>query len=124
MRLDIEYDLLLALMRDKEMAQLLCTCSTIDKERELAEDAEPDVVGAEGQVQVLFPGVEDGVYEAVGAGDDLFCVLSIIFIFFCCRFGFGFEFGFGFGFGRRREMPMVSRRRTGPGIRGSLRCGR
>ena len=41
---------------------------SIHKEAELGENGEPDIVGAQPEVQVLLPGAYDGVREAVLVG--------------------------------------------------------
>jgi hypothetical protein len=52
-----------AFMGDEDGAD--CLGVSIDKEAELGEDGEPDVVGAQPEVQVLLPGAYDGVGEAI-----------------------------------------------------------
>jgi hypothetical protein len=62
-RAGIHDEFSLAFMGNEDGAESLGV--SIDKEAELSEDGEPDIVGAEPEVQVLLPGAYDGVSEAI-----------------------------------------------------------
>ncbi|WPJ62713.1 hypothetical protein SMAC4_13579 [Sordaria macrospora] len=56
-------EVLLTFMGNQEMTERLGVL--VDEETKLGENSEPHIVGADPQVQVLLPGANDGMYEAI-----------------------------------------------------------
>lgn len=64
----MNHQLLLSLVRDKFGAQLLGV--GVDVLIELGKDGDPDVFGANGEVQVSVVGVDGGIDETIRTADD------------------------------------------------------